>query len=162
MIKNVILNIKSASLTKSTEDTKHPDFSQASSFGILFHADNYKIEWVKELANRLKQEGKKVSLLGFSETEKEGNHFFRKKDVSFIDKKNGENVSSFIAYPFDFLLSINNTEQPSYNYVLASSVASCKIGISSPVYNKTLHLAIKGEEERKQDVINILNYARKV
>jgi len=109
--------------------------SIAAKVGILFQADeDDQRHAVEHYAERLKQEGKDVQLLGFL---KRRNHsidylfpYISNKDVTWYGKPKGGTIGYFIKYPFDILINFAPKELVPFEYISALSHAGFRIGFN--------------------------------
>ncbi|GAB4239332.1 MAG: hypothetical protein Tsb0034_15330 [Ekhidna sp.] len=159
MIKSIFLNHKSKSLTEIRE---HCTYLEAQNIGVLFNADDFSDELVDELIDSLTGDGKIVSKLGFVDRPAELNLHFSKKDISGTGSIKKESVEAFVRQPFDFLISLDTSEDINFRYVLALSKARCKVGFEAETYTDLLQLSIRPEEEKSVSIRNVMKYLKMI
>lgn len=159
MIKSIFLNQrgKTSSLT-----TNHCTYSEATKMGVLYNVEEFNDEIIEEVKELLEEDGKSVSKLGFTETPTENTLLFHKKDISGMGSIKKHQVSSFVNESFDFLISLNTSEDMNYRYVLALSKATCKVGIGTDEYSNLLQMSFKPEADKQGAVKNILKYLKMI
>lgn len=107
----------------------------ARKVGILFSADVHaENEIVQSYAERLKQEGKEVQLLGYlNERNRDSSYLFpyiTRKDITWYGKPKGGTAGFFIKYPFDLLINFCDKEILPLEYISALSHASFRVGFN--------------------------------
>ncbi|MEP1032579.1 hypothetical protein [Ekhidna sp.] len=159
MIKNIFLNHKG----KPTIATKeHCTYSEATNIGILYHADEFNNETIKKLEELLKGDGKTVAKIGYADKPSEDPLIFYKKDISGTGNIKKDNLSFFINQTFDFLISLDTSENINYKYVLAISKATCKVGFETEQYYDLLQLSLKMDESKPKAVANMVRYLKMI
>lgn len=112
---------------------KSLSLEEAQSVGILFDATNPEMrQTVLNFARRLKNQDKKVKLLGYIHTnQKEDNPnfpHFKKKEVDFAFRPKAEVVKDFISRNFDLLINLSPKNLACLDYVAALSPATFRVG----------------------------------
>ena len=106
---------------------------------------------IDQFVERLKQSGKKVTLLVFHEnsnsTEGLSNNSFSKRDLSFFGFWKKERVKNFISKEFNFLLYLDLSYNEFTSNVIAQSKAHCRIGVFDDDPKPFLELIVKYVEE---------------
>lgn len=111
------------------------NFTSVKTVGILFNAtENENLELVKRYVRYLKEEGKKVKVIGFFSTKEIPDitysrveyDFFSKKDLNWYLKPALD--EDFINQEFDLLIDLNIHEDFPLYYIAALSKAKFKIG----------------------------------
>ncbi|MFK7952483.1 MAG: hypothetical protein AB8B73_06525 [Ekhidna sp.] len=159
MIKKLFLRYKSKSAHRSSE---HLSYSEATQIGILYNADEFAKEIIDEMIDSLKTDEKNVEILGFELEPKENSFLFSKKDISNTGEFKNEKVSSFVNKPFDFLVSLDSSENMNYRFVLALCKSSCKIGIESNEYYELLHMALKKNGSPVESMRSVMKYLKMI
>jgi hypothetical protein len=159
MIKNLFLNHKGK---PTIADKEHCTYSEASNIGILYNADEFSSETVMKLEELLKADGKDVAKIGFADKPSEDTLVFHKKDISSTGTIKKDNITFFINQSYDFLISLDTSENINYKYVLALSKATCKVGFETEQYYDLLQLSLKMDESKPKAVANIVRYLKMI
>jgi len=163
MIKSIFLNKK---VKGKTAQKEHGTYADASSIGILYNADEFEEVIINELIGIFERDQKTIGRLGFVEKPEDPNsldHFlFCKKDISGTGAIKKESISFFANQSFDFLLSLDVSENINYKYVLASSKANCKVGLETESYSGLLLLAVKPELEKMASAQTLVKYLKMI
>lgn len=163
MIKSVFLHRKIKTKTGTKE---HSTYQEANYVGILYNEDEFESSIIDELIANFKLDQKKVRKLGYSEnlqnTGNDGTLLFTKKDISNIGKIKKRSVNFFINQTFDFLLSLDTSEDIHYKYILAKSEANCKIGLETESYRSLLSLFMKPEDEKQGSARSLVKYLKMI
>lgn len=122
---------------KMSKDVTHRLISMqvAEKVGILFQADeeSHRVAIVA-YADRLKEEGKEVQLLGYlRKRNRQVQYLFpyiTSKDVTWFGKPKGGTIGYFIKYPFDILINFAPKELIPFEYISALSRSGCRIGFN--------------------------------
>lgn len=162
MIKNALLNRKAKKATSKRKESNHSTYEGAESIGILYNSLEYSAADIQALRDDIKQDGKDVALLYFTERETEDQFSFCKKDVSVSGNLSKESVGFFTNRMFDFLISLDTSEDVNYKYVLSISKAICKVGLESEGYTEQLQLAFKPSGNPSEDIRGLLKYLRMI
>jgi hypothetical protein len=161
MIKKALLSRKCRKLSM-VQQADHPTYLNATSIGILYNSDEFEKELIEELSDSFSGDGKETASLAYASKESEDKFSFCKKDISISGELKKESVGFFTNRVFDFLVSLNTSEDINFKYVLALSKASCKIGISSDPLDELLVLSIKQTEDKAQNISDIIKYLKKI
>jgi len=145
--------IRTLRLSTSLED--------ADTIGLLFNAsDEKQTTVVLKYAKTLSNEGKKVSILGYFDTKKELEDidfpFFTKKEIDFIGKPKGEIVEQFMLNPFDLLINLTGETNPPFDYIMALSKASFRVG---PSTKNTSSCDLMIDTKNPNDLANFIKQA---
>jgi hypothetical protein len=108
----------------------------AQNIGILFDASQTDDrETILRFAERLRKQGKRVSLLGFFDDVVEADHFpfksFNYKQIDWALRPNAETVKEFTAQEFDLLLHLEPVAKTYSEYIAALSNAKLRVGPST-------------------------------
>lgn len=160
MFKKLFLKYKSQ--PKINPSTEHCTYQDAGNIGILYNSDEYQSEIIEELTSNLQSDGKEVSILGFELKTDENSHCFSKKDISNTGIFKSERLQSFTNKSFDFLISLDSSENMNYRFVLALCKSSCKIGIESQEYYELLHMALKRSSNPRDSVMSVVKYLKMI
>ncbi|WP_436516262.1 DUF6913 domain-containing protein [Ekhidna sp. To15] len=159
MIKNIFLNHKG----KPTIATKeHCTYAEANNVGILYNTDEFSAEVIEKLEELLKGDNKDVAKIGYADKPSEDKLIFSKKDISGTGNIKNDNLSFFINQTFDFLVSLDTSENINYKYVLAISKATCKVGFETEQYYDLLQLSLKKDESTPTAVTNMVRYLKMI
>lgn len=106
-------------------------FATAGTVGLFFHLPDEKT--ALEFADRLRREGKKVTLLAWQPDEKAApsDHpfpVFGPKEVDWYTRPKREEVLQFMDQPFDLLFFLNTQSDRLSDFIAVGSRASCKLG----------------------------------
>lgn len=147
---------------KLNRDVTHRPMSMrvASKVGILFQADNAgERDAVQAYAEKLKNEGKDVQLLGFlNKRNHQVNYLFpyiSHKDVTWFGKPKGGTIGYFIKYPFDILINFAPKELMPFEYISALSRAGCRIGFNEKNILEPYDCILLAEQ--KNDINGLIN-----
>jgi len=112
---------------------KKVNIQNAQQIGILFDAT--KLEPRQEAlryAKALKEQGKKVKVLGFINGHQKDAHFpfkyFDKKSIDWTQRPKGENVKAFLDQDFDIFVFLNPITSVYSEYIAALTNAHLKVG----------------------------------
>jgi len=163
MIKSIFLNQK----TKAGTRTKnHCTYMEASSIGIMFNADEFDASVIDELTDQFEGDQKTVAKLGYidkpQDPENISRFIFTKKDISGIGTIKKDSISFFTQQSFDFLLSLDTSENINYKFILATSKATCKIGLETESYHELLLMSIKPEAQKLDSARNLVKYLKMI
>ncbi len=144
------------------------DYTQAKNIGILFHLkDEAKLPELRNLVERLENDGKKVSLLTFQEKAPDGSplptrRVMTREDISPWGKVRSEEAQKFANSRFDFLYCINVDSFPVFDHILMQSQAKCRIGKFFKNREACLDLMIDLKESREESQLieKILDYSK--
>ncbi|MEQ9467874.1 MAG: hypothetical protein RLN88_10720 [Ekhidna sp.] len=159
MIKNIFLNHKGKPTLAGKE---HCSYAESSSIGILYNSNEFSSETINKLEELIKNDGKSVAKIGYADKPSEDVLIFHKKDISGTGTIRKDNLSFFINQTFDFLISLDTSENINYKYVLALSKATCKVGFETEQYYDLLQLALKMDESKPKAVANMVRYLKMI
>lgn len=131
MLKEPIYKWKTKSALKKDTKRETISFDKANSVGFLFDDDtNYQKS--KQFIESISNEGKTVSILIKSnEKEPQSEKHFTQKQCKWHGKIDNDRVNKFIENSFDYLFLLNENPHFLSEYILASSIAKCRVGIHS-------------------------------
>lgn len=141
---------------------------KANSIGILFDGTEPEDrQVVLNYAEKLKNAGKKVSLLAFFDNKLKSNdftfHHFNRLQLDFALRPNSPEVSEFIEKQFDLLLNISNRSVLPLDYIAARSKAKFRVG---PFTEKTfcydLMIDHSGKNELGAFLQQVIFYMKKM
>lgn len=159
MIKNIFLNHKGKPTIAAKEQCS---YLEAANIGVLYNADEFGSEVVDKLMELLKNDGKAVAKIGYSDKPSDDSLLFYKKDITGTGNIKNGNLSFFIDQTFDFLISLDTSENINYKYVLALSKATCKVGFETEQYYDLLQLSLKMDESQAKAVTNMVRYLKMI
>ena len=159
MIKNLFLKHKGK---PTIADKEHCTYAESSHIGVLYNSNEFKPESIDKLEELLKNDGKEIAKMGFSEKASNDTLIFSKKDISSIGTVKKDNLDFFINQSFDFLISLDTSENLNYRYVLALSKAVCKVGFETAQYNDLLQLSLKMDDSKPKAIANIVRYLKMI
>ena len=135
-------------------------FREAAEIALLFKADSMEdVLRAKEFFSYLKEQGKKVSVLGFTAASNETGFktksvffdYFSEKDLDpFFIPKPGK-IADFMKTPFDILISFCVTDCFPLCYIAALSRATFRVGVYSSRQVDDFDLMINLKEDRNID-----------
>ncbi len=107
--------------------------AKAQTIGIVFDAtEQLNQDAVTNYANALKNNGKKVKLLAFIDSDKEYNSFifnyFNKKNINWLGIPKGQEVEKFLFNEYDILMNLNSGKEIPLQFVTAESKAGLRVG----------------------------------
>jgi hypothetical protein len=129
---------------------------QANSIGIIFDAsEKGNLEIVKKFVSSLKDEKKKVRVLGyynlkelpFELNSKLDYDYFSKKDINWHLKPGNSIVTNFANEPFDILLNLSVEQVLPIQYVFVMSKANFKVGRAKGKHVPFYDLSIEVNED---------------
>lgn len=136
------------------------DFSNMKTIGIAYDASDYEmITTVRDLENKLKQEGKTISVFGFinSDEKKYEPFLFTRKDLNWYGYPTKQQLFDFAAKDFDLLLGFFNDLNSPLNVIFAASKSKLRLGVN---YNQEpiLFDIILGTSKVKgrKDIVKVL------
>lgn len=145
----------------SQHEIKHQsvDFDSAKSIGILFNATEMtNRQTILDFAKNLKNQGKKVKLLGFLAGKTKNENFvfdhFNKTDLDWALRPKNDRVNDFIKNPFDILMNLSNQSHPTLEYITAFSHAKFRVG---PFTEKLFCYELMIEATKNNDLQSFLD-----
>ncbi|MEQ6168574.1 MULTISPECIES: hypothetical protein [unclassified Ekhidna] len=159
MIKNLFLKHKGK---PTIADKEHCTYAEATDIGVLFNSSEFSGDSINKLEELLTNDGKKIAKMGFAEKPSEDKLIFSKKDISPTGTIKKDNLDFFIKQSFDFLISLDTSQNQNYKYVLALSKAICKVGFETEQYNDLLQLSLKMDESKPKAIANIVRYLKMI
>lgn len=136
------------------------EFSRLKSVGIAYDASDFEmITTVRDLENKLKQEGKNVSVFGYinSEEKKYEPFLFTRKDLNWYGYPTKQQLFDFASQEFDLLLGFFNELNSPLNAIFANSKSKLRLGVN---FNQDSNLfdIILGTSKLKgkKDIVTIL------
>ena len=160
MIKSILLNQRSKLFGHRQS---HGTYKEAASIGILYNADEFGKDIISDLMTIFKGDQKTTSQLGYSDKAQEEDRFiFTKKDISSTGMIKKDSISFFIKQKFDFLLSLDHSENINFKYILATCKANCKVGLETDSYKDLLLMSIKPEAEETKSAQNLVKYLKMI
>jgi len=164
MIKSIFINNR---IKKSKSAGDHGSYTKSERIGILYNADEFGPAAIYEVQMILERDKKFVSKLGFSsvntkELSSSSEVDFTKKDISSTGSIKNDIITKFIEKPFDFLISLDTSEDINYKYVLASSKAACKVGFQTDAYQNILMMFMKLSKDKSKSVNDLISYLKKI
>ncbi len=159
MIKDIFLKYKGKPTTPSRE---HCTYLEATKIGILYNAIEFDSITITNFERMLKKEGKNVMKMGFNNESSEHLLLFGRKDISGIGTIKKDRLAFFINQSFDFLISLDTSENINFRYVLALSKAICKIGFETEQYRDLLQMSLKMEGNKIQSTSNLMKYLKMI
>ena len=149
------------SLSQSRVMRLSTNLEEADTVGILFNAfDESQIQLVLNYANRLSANGKSVSLLGYYDSKEPVEHddfpHFNKKNIDWANRPTGERVTQFMTQSFDLLLNLSGKTNPPFDYIMALSKASFRVG---PSTKNTDSCDLIIDTKKPEDIANFINQA---
>lgn len=147
-IQNILLRIGRALLKtgKANKQQVIPNYQQMQHIGILYNANDSEQEvLVQQFANELREEGKKVLLMGFVNQKQLphqkkphiSNEYFWRIHLNFFGLPIPEKIGKFCEEPFDLLINMYFEDELPLQALSIQSKAKFKIG-----YNSALALPI--------------------
>lgn len=124
-------------------------FGEAKSVGLLFnYEDAQSAGHIRIIADKLKENGKKVKILGFTPKPLDpppvSMHCFSRKDFSLFGKNTHPDAIAFSENAFDYLMYFGSFPCPELEQILATSKACCRMGAHQNGATPYLELMIEG------------------
>jgi hypothetical protein len=141
---------------------------EARNIGIIYNATEFvSFEIIRNLVKELMHDSKRISVLGYVDSNKLIDHYLYRKGFDFFSKKElnwyfrpvSSVVQQFITEPFDLLINLSLEYYYPIHYITALSPATFKVGKYSPD-DEYLDFMIDIEKE-KQTMKNLQNEIRK-
>lgn len=163
MLKNLRIKIFQKTLDRKIRQTvierRPTDFDSANTVGIVFDAtQSGNFDVVRDYAESLKRQGKKVDLLGYVDDKARHNDFvfkhFNQKDLNFWYQPRIALVQQFMNTPFDYLICLHTTESLPLEYVASLSKAQMRVGQYTP--NKTHCYDLMIDTAQSKDLKNLV------
>jgi hypothetical protein len=142
-------------------------YQAAQRIGVLFTVeDQQKHLLIKDLIQKLTQDGKQVQVLEFLPKKKDNPEFmfdyFSIQDLSFWGKLNNENVEKFAKANFDYLFNIDTQANPLIQNLLANSKAHCRVGRFDESATEFYELMIETNGSTQGLIDNMYTYTKKL
>ncbi|HAA16489.1 MAG TPA: hypothetical protein DCE41_34190 [Cytophagales bacterium] len=155
-IKSKFLDLHIRKRLKATVKRRTVRFEDATQVGILFPFEGpVSAGKIRIFADRLKEQGKQVTLLTFSpqplENPLTGIECYTRKDFSLMGAISNEAVQSFTNQTFDYLFYFGPPPVPEMQCILAESKAGCRIGAYQPEATAFFELMIQGPDPSHWD-----------
>ena len=137
LLQNIRLFFQRRALRKALDRQpsvrKSPHYDEARIIGILFDASELEERnSVVKFAEKLRQSGKKVSLLGFFDHAVETSDFlfptFTEADFDWMLRPKGEALSHFLQESHDLLIHAGTRSNMFAEFIAASSKAKLRVG----------------------------------
>ncbi len=140
---------------------------------ILYNCDQESREKrVRQLARELKEEGLKVTTLGyFSKSGKNQEkpldeldyYYFDKKDLNYLGQFNKVQHKKLIAQPFGVMIDLNLKEDFPLQYIASLSKARFKVGGDNRYSQQVYDMSISQQSKDLDDLIHqILHYLKMI
>lgn len=162
--------MRAPSLARQNQSPRYTvDYESAAEIGILLQGKPpFFVEEALKLRDLLEKDGKKVSILAFSDSIPqqeewlEGVSVFSSKQISWSGKQLSPDVQSFMATQFDYLYCFAPAKARVFDAILAGSKARCRVGCydgsKRNFYEVMIHLK---ETDNGEVLINeMLRYSR--
>lgn len=163
MIKSIFLNQKSKA---RKNQQAHCTYQESSSIGILYNAEEFSDAIIDELIDGFEADLKTVGKLGYidkaPDPESVQNFIFTRKDISGTGGIKKDSISFFTNQSFDFLVSLNTSQNINYKFILATSKAVCKVGLETDWYQELLLMSIKPEDQKVASVKSLVKYLKMI
>jgi len=155
-IKSKFLDLHIRRLLKAKVKRRTVRFEDASRVGILFPFEGpVSAGKVRIFADRLRDQGKKVTLLTFNPQPLENPltdiECYTRKDFSLTGTLRHEAAADFAKQSFDYLFYFGPVPTPELQRVLAESQASCRIGAYQQEATAFFELMIQGPDPAQWD-----------
>jgi uncharacterized protein DUF6913 len=151
-------------LSKSKNAHYSVPYIKVKHIGILFNAaEQSDYVAIEAYANQLKEEGKKVEILGFIPLKHiEGilsYPYFTKKEINFFQIPKSLDVQDFIDKEFDVLLHFSLEEDLELEYISALSKAKMRVGkySSDKLFCYDLMIDEKKQPKTIEEIIPVFN-----
>lgn len=121
---------------------------------------------VKTFISKLQQDGKQVRVLEFLPKKKENPEFmfdfFTIEDLNFWGKINSETADKFCRSNFDYLFILDTQSNPLITYILANSLAHCRVGRYEEKSKPYLDFMIETNGSLQGLIDNIYEYTKQL
>ena len=112
---------------------KPTDFESSQNIGLLYDAsDPVLLKSIKDYVGQLRDQGKKVTVLGFFNDKKEHGDFpfqsFNQKDLDWLSCPRSNHLQVFMDEPFDILITYLTEHSLPLEFISACSQAHMRIG----------------------------------
>ncbi|MCU0447270.1 MAG: hypothetical protein MUE85_20435 [Microscillaceae bacterium] len=142
-------------------------YRDAQKIGILFyHTNDWNSIYLEYFLSNLKSDGKKLTILGYSDKPMFASyHFdyqsFSLQDVSQLGKIKSEAVNEFIQTEFDYLMYVGLDTFPFLGQILQASRAKCRVAKYFAEHTEHLDLMIDsiqdgGEADLFQQILHYI------
>ena len=134
MLSKKILVHKTRSLIKKNQPPRlSPSYQHAAKMGVIFSTEDLaKHNTIKGLVNKLKADGKEVTVLTFLPKDRHNFEFkfdyFTAGDFSIFGNHTSKDALDFAAQPFDYMFYIDLEPNPFIENLVAMSKAKCRVG----------------------------------
>lgn len=131
MLKEPIYNWKTRKALKHNAKRDNVSFNKAKHIGVLFENEaNYQKS--KTLISSLTEDGKQVTVLIKSDQkEPPSSQHYTENQFKWHGKIESSAAQKFISTPFDYLLMLNTEIHFLNKYLIASSKAKCRVGVTN-------------------------------
>jgi hypothetical protein len=160
VLKKVKLKVAEFFLKRLADEKKRKPraigLNEANNIGIIFDAsEKENVEIIKRFVASLKEEKKKVQVLGYYNLKELPNElnskldydYFSKKDINWHYKPSNPVIFNFTNEPYDILLNLTTTSILPIQYVFVMSKASFKVGRAIAKHIPFYDLSIEANDE---------------
>ena len=154
MIRRIILKIKTAIALKKNVTIRVSDaYKEAKHIGLLYSLDkNRPKEMLDDLIAKFESDHKKVSTMAFvpvaAKLSDLGYAYFNERDLNAKGNWSKDSVSQFRNEPFDFLVSLDWSQNKYTQNILAGSKAKCRVGRYEEGKNQYFEMMINPNDEK--------------
>lgn len=150
-------------------ERKSIGFAWAKSIGMLAYVEKpSQVKTIRRFVEQLEREGKKISCLVFTtqrETlkELEKTPILTYQDINLLGEWKSQEVSRFLAQPFDYLFCLSTHFPPPITYILQHCKAKCRVGMYQDAYEKFFELML-GTQDATLEVLSeeMLHYTKAI
>lgn len=160
MIKKLLLKIKTALALKRNDTIRVSDaYKVAKKIGLLYSLDeNRSDDALDELIKKFKSDKKKVSTMTFipvsAKIKDPGFAYFNEKDLNTKGNWSKETVDQFRNEQFDFLVSLDWSQNKYTQNILAGSKAKCRVGRYEEDKSKYFELMISTGDDKYESFLD--------
>lgn len=152
MFKQIFLKYRTNKFSKKNKAQRSTvTFEEAKTVGLLLEkVDPKDVETLNNFIYQLEEKGKKVTVFTY-DNRKELPQLevqyavITRKDIAWNGKYKEQEVQKFIDTPFDYLISLDDTNSLPLRNIMAESKAKCRIGWYNEGKTGHLELMIKAE-----------------
>ncbi|MEH0155634.1 hypothetical protein V6R21_15915 [Limibacter armeniacum] len=142
-----------------TVPRKTVSFSDARNIGVLFQVNHdLEVKVLKKFIQKLQDSGKNVDVLTFFNSGEVNLYnfnfkFFTDSEIKSFGEIDSEDAQRFIDKNYDYLFFASVEGGLAFDYVLAESKASCRVGISREGKEPFFELMVGANQKELDDML---------
>lgn len=160
MIGKFLVKLKTALALKKNDALRVSDaYKEAKSIGLIYSLDdNRSKDMLSRIIAKFESDNKEVSTMTFvpvaAKITDPGYAYFNEKDLNTRGNWTKETVTQFRNTPFDFLVSLDWSQNKYTQNILAGSKAKCRVGRYEEGKSQYFEMMINPSDDRYESYID--------